>query len=163
LGEFEGILWIRRDGLAFDSWFSFQNSIWTCRGTRPRGSIVVDPRPWRRSNPFSDTFRRIGTFVPWLLSTNIAIKLPMLHCQRMISITLIKLKIEAQLNRNSSISTYATRFRIIALKSTCSTDEDWPRSKDEVKYSRRNQATNLGSKWWRILKFVTFWPSQKTR
>jgi hypothetical protein len=108
-------LWIRFDRLAFGSRFSFQNNIWSCRGMKPRGADVVDPRTRKCSNTFSDTCRRIGTFVPWLLNTIIAHKLTMLHCQRMISIKLIKLKIEAELDRNSSISTYATRFRIIAL------------------------------------------------
>jgi hypothetical protein len=44
----------------------------------------------------------------------------------MISIKLMKLKFEAQSNRNNSISTYATRFCILALKSTCYADKDWP-------------------------------------
>jgi hypothetical protein len=31
-GEFEARLWIRSDGLAFVSRFSFQNNIWPCQG-----------------------------------------------------------------------------------------------------------------------------------
>jgi hypothetical protein len=40
------------------------------------------------------------------VNTNIADKLTMLHCQKVISIKLIKLKFEAQSNSNSSISIY---------------------------------------------------------
>jgi hypothetical protein len=58
------------------------------------------------------------------VNTNIADKLTILHRESVISIKLIKLKFEAQSNRNSSISTYATKFRITALKSTHSVDED---------------------------------------
>jgi hypothetical protein len=64
LDEFEGRLWIRSDGLAFGSRFSFQNNIWSCQGTKPRGAVLVDPRPRKWSNPFSYASRRIGTFVP---------------------------------------------------------------------------------------------------
>jgi hypothetical protein len=104
----EARLWIRSDGLAFGSRFSFQNNIWSCRGMKPRGAVLVDRRLRKSSNPFSYTCRRIGTFVPRLLNTKVVLKQAMLHRERVISIKLIKLKFEAQSNRNNSISIYAT-------------------------------------------------------
>jgi hypothetical protein len=88
--------------------FLFSVSLGPARGRKQRGAVVVDPKPPKRSNPLSDTCRRIGTFVPQLLDTSIALKLTMLHRESVISIKLIKLKFEAQRNRNSSVSTYAT-------------------------------------------------------
>jgi hypothetical protein len=79
-GEFEARLWIRSDGLAFGSQFSFQSNIWSYQGMKPRGVVLVNPRLRKSSNPFSNTCRRIGTFVPRLLNTNISLKLTMLHC-----------------------------------------------------------------------------------
>jgi hypothetical protein len=75
--------------------FSFQNDIRTRRGMKPRGAVLIDTRQWKRSNPFSYTCRRIGTSVPRLLTTNIALELTMLQRERVISINLIKLKFEA--------------------------------------------------------------------
>jgi hypothetical protein len=40
-GEFEARLWIRSDGLAFGSPFSFQNNIWSsCQGMKLRGAAT---------------------------------------------------------------------------------------------------------------------------
>jgi hypothetical protein len=108
LDEFGGHLWTRNYTTVFDSWFSFQNDTGTCWGTKTRGAVVVNPSQWICSNPFSNTSRRGGTFMPPLLNTIIAYKQTMLHLQTVISIKLIKLEFEAQRNRNSSISTYAT-------------------------------------------------------
>jgi hypothetical protein len=108
LVEFGDQLLARKGGSTGDLGFSFQNNILICRGMKPRGEVVVDPRPRKCSKSFSNIYGRIGTFVPPLLNTIIACKQTMLHLRRVISIKLIKLKFEAQRNRNSSVSIYAT-------------------------------------------------------
>ena len=124
LGEFWRRLWIRNGGLAFDSRFSFQVSLGPAEVTKPRGEVVVDPKPRKRSNSFSDAYRRIGTLMVPLLNTNILLKLAMLHPRRVVSIKLIKIKFQARKCSSFSLSIYTTLFRITALDSTCSSDED---------------------------------------
>jgi hypothetical protein len=64
LGEFGGQLLARKGGSTGDLGFSFQSLIWTRRGRKRRGAVVVGPRQPKCSNPFIYTFRRIGTFEP---------------------------------------------------------------------------------------------------
>ena len=124
LCEFRDHWWARNDGLAFDFWFSFRCWFGSAEVTKPRGEVVVDLRPPKHSNPFSDTYRRIGTLVVPLLSTKMSLEQAMLQHWRVISIKLIKIKFQAHKNSNSSISIYTTLFRITALQSLLSSNED---------------------------------------
>jgi hypothetical protein len=60
LGEFGDQVLARKGGSTGDSGFSFPCFTWTRRGSKQRGAVVVDPKPPKRSNPLSDTCRRIG-------------------------------------------------------------------------------------------------------